>query len=95
MLANTVAIFVLGLSYRGTLRGANRFIGFISRNTLGIMYIHNLVRISFLTAMGHAPMLLDALHGFLGSVAFALVLLCVSAGIVVALKHIPVLRKMV
>ncbi len=95
VLANTLALFVLGLSYQGKAKIPHRFILAVSQNTLGILYVHNMVRVTLNLLVDSSGALTQLCSNLIGSVFYALIILSISLGIVCILKKIPVLKQLV
>lgn len=93
--ANTIALFILGLSHKGKSELPHHLILAISQNTLGILYIHNIVRVVLDMLVSPSAALLELLSSFAGSALYACVIVLVSLGIVLLIKKIPLLRKLV
>lgn len=95
VLANTLALFVLGLSYQGKAKTPHRFILAVSQNTLGILYVHNMVRVTLNLLVDSSGALTQLCSNLIGSAFYALIILSISLGIVCILKKIPVLKQLV
>lgn len=67
----------------------------ISENTLGILYVHNLVRIAVTVTMWNLNISPHLRESLFGSILFAAIILALSNLAVVLLKKMPLLRKMV
>ena len=86
-LINTLCIYVLCLNYHGD----NVFIRNISQNTLGIYIIHRTLIVLTQPLMKSIPVFCNLPV----SIIYAFVLMCVSYGICILMKKVPVLRKLI
>ncbi len=94
-LCNTLAFFVLAMSYEGGGRCLERVVSLVSGNTLGIMFVHNIVITGLNLLIWGNEFFSAFVASFLGSVSFAVVVLAISTAITVGLKKIPVVRQIV
>ena len=92
---NTLALFAIGSCYRGANKPLLKLIRLVSENTLGILYVHNLVRIAVTVTMWNLNISPHLRESLFGSILFAAIILALSNLAVVLLKKMPLLRKMV
>lgn len=95
VLFNTLALFAIGSCYRGINRPLHKLICVVSENTLGILYVHNLVRIALTVAMWNLNISSHLRESFFGSFLFAAIILASSCLVVYWLKKVPWLRNIV
>ena len=67
----------------------------MSQNTLGILYVHNMVRVTLNLLVDSSGALTQLCSNLIGSAFYALIILSISLGIVCILKKTPVLKQLV
>lgn len=84
-LFNVIFIYILCLNYKAN----NRFIALVSRNTLGIYFIHMIIIKLTCPYMKQ----IDFLCNLPGSLIYSFAVLCISLGISVLIQKIPIVKK--
>ncbi len=91
-LMNVILFYLLSYSYRFSGRGITKYIQIISRNTLGIYFIHDIFRPLFLQ-LGVTQ--LPFANTYLFNILYAFIVMNLSLLVVKVLKQIPFVRKLV
>lgn len=86
-LLNVIFVYVLSLNYKKN----NKFIYYVSCNTLGIYFIHNII----IHLLGKTMFLQSIRNTLLGSIVFAFIILSICLIITFVMKKIPIVKKLV
>jgi surface polysaccharide O-acyltransferase-like enzyme len=84
---NVCIIFALCLSYKGN----NKVIELVSKNTLGIYFVHEIfvhLTIKYIKAI-------PVFQNFVGSIIYALAIMFICTAVIQILNKIPLFRKLV
>lgn len=89
-LINVAAFFVLSMNYSSNRNIVHRFIELVSRNTLGIFFIHEI----FIHLTHRQVNMMPPAQNIIGNIIYTAVILLVSLFSAMVIKSIPVLKKL-